>query len=134
MKTKAIICDLDGTLIANPNWDGDFVTFYEILDQGYMLNWCYYILKGLVLQGIEIIFLTARDEKCRDFTISQLKEWLDFPFKLYMRRRGDLTIDHEMKEKFLKEILEKYDVLFSIDDNFANCTMFKKYVPTLFVT
>ena len=131
MKTKAIICDLDGTLVCNPNWNGDFEQFYTILEEGYPIEWCKTLLESLAKNNIKIIFLTARDEKCREQTINQLNSWFDFDYELYMRKNKDTTIDYLMKEEFLKEILERYDVLFTIDDNPINCVMFKDYIPTL---
>ena len=57
--------------------------------------------------------------------------WFDKPYELYMRGKNDLRIDHEVKEDYLKEIMEKYQVLCCFDDNPENCKMFSKYIPTL---
>lgn len=130
---NAIICDLDGTLVCNPSWDGDLESFYKNIFEGFTVGWCQAMLEGLANLGIRIIFITARDEKCRRQTEQQLNSWFDFKYDLYMRKHGDLRIDHEIKEEYLSEIMQKYHILCCIDDNLGNCEMFSKSIPTLHV-
>lgn len=131
MKNKAIICDLDGTLITNDCWNGEYETFYDHIKEGRPTRWCSTLLKCLSWQNIKIIFITARDQKCNSITRFQLDSWFDFPYELYMRKDGDLREDYIIKEEYLKEILNRFDILFCIDDNMKNCEMFKEYIPTL---
>ena len=128
---KAIICDLDGTLITNPEWDGDLDKFYLNILDGFPNEWCVLLLKGFAKLGIKIIFITARNEKSRSQTVFQLNSWFDFNYELYMRGREDLREDYIIKEEYVKELLEKYDIILSIDDNPDNCIMFQNYFPTL---
>jgi len=128
MKSKAIIFDLDGTLVCNPSWDGDLESFYKNIFEGFTVEWCQTLIECL---QVRIIFITARSERCRRQTEQQLNMWFDKPYELYMRGKNDLRIDHEVKEDYLKEIMEKYQVLCCFDDNPENCKMFSKYIPTL---
>ena len=130
MKKKAIICDLDGTLVQNPEWDGNFETFYANILAGFPVEWCELLLNSLA-DKVKIIFLTARDDKCKLQTEFQLNSWFDFPYLLYMRKKGDLREDYIIKQEYLEKLLEEYDILFCIDDNPKNCEMFSHYIPTL---
>lgn len=129
----AIICDLDGVLVCNPDWDGDLETFYNNIFTGFAVEWCVKLLECLAYQKIKIIFLTARDEKCKAHTRHQLESWFDFPFELYMRKSGDVRDDYIVKEDYVKELSELYNILFCMDDNLENCNMFKNYCPTMYV-
>lgn len=122
---NAVICDLDGTLIENPDWDGDLEKFYRNILDGFPIEWCEFLVNILAEKKIKILFITARDEKCRSMTIAQLNRWFDFPYELYMRKNGDLRPDFEVKRDYTIELKEKYNILFAIDDNVNNCIMFR---------
>lgn len=130
---RAVICDLDGTLVCNPDWNGDLEQFYANLNQGFPYEWCEVLLNSLSKSGIKIIFITARNEKCKNITKRQLNSWFDFSYLLYMRGRDDLREDYVIKEEYLLELKSKYDILFCLDDNPDNCRMFRRYIPTLMV-
>lgn len=130
-KHRAIIVDIDGVILQCPYWQ-DMEDFYKNLDQCVAVDWAVYLVNYIQQQGIKIIFLTARDEKCKIQTNIQLRQLFDFKYDLYMRKRGDLRIDWEIKQDYLKEIQEKYNVLFSIDDNASNCEMYRRNnIPSL---
>lgn len=130
MKKKAIICDLDGTLIQNPDWNGDYETFYQNITKGFPVEWCELLLNSLA-DKVKIIFLTARDDKCKSITEHQLNSWFDFSYILLMRITGDTREDYIIKQEHLSSLMEEYDILFCIDDNPKNCEMFSQYIPTL---
>lgn len=132
-KHKAILCDLDETLIHNKDWQGSLDLFYSQILDGVLIDWCYELLSAMSKQGYKIVFLTARNEQCRPLTTLQLRNMLDFPFELYMREENDFREDWEIKQDHLLTILDKYDILFSLDDNFSNCDMLRKHCPTLHV-
>lgn len=127
MKDKAIICDLDGTLVANNKWDGTFETFYDTITECYPVDWCLNLLQGLHKQKVKIIFMTARGEHCKNITKIHLNSWLDFPYELYMRKQDDIREDHIVKRDYTEELLKKYDILLALDDNIKNCQMFRSY-------
>lgn len=129
---KAIICDLDGTLVNNPNWNGELATFYDHILEGQTIGWCYELIK-ILAKHYKIIFLTARNEKCRDKTEIQLDNLFSFDYELYMRKPDDTRFDFLIKEEFVKMLQQKYEILFCLDDNMRNCIMFKKYIPALLI-
>ena len=130
---SAIICDIDGVLIENPLWDGNLETFYANILDGIGNEWCIKLLESLVLNGVKIVFLTARSERYRGHTKTQLDLWFGYPYELYMRGAEDEREDYLIKQDFVDYLKNKYDILFCIDDNPKNCEMFAKTFPTLFV-
>lgn len=128
----AIICDLDGTLINNPNWNGNLEEFYEHILEGEPIEWCYKLIKCLAKE-YKIIFITARDEKCRNKTEVQLDTLFPFEYMLYMRKPKDKRADYIIKEEYMQILKNKYNILFCIDDNMRNCIMFRNYIPSLLV-
>jgi hypothetical protein len=120
-------------LVCNPDWNGDLEQFYANLNQGFPYEWCEVLLNSLSKSGIKIIYITARNEKCKNITKRQLNSWFDFSYLLYMRGRDDLREDYVIKEEYLLELKSKYDILFCLDDNPDNCRMFRRYIPTLMV-
>ena len=74
-------------------------------------------------------FLTARSEKIRYNTRTRLnKEFKNvLDYCLLMRAKDDLDPAHIVKEKHLKTILERYEVILAIDDEQPNLDMFNRY-------
>ena len=130
-KKKAIICDLDETLIYNPIFYEDFEVFRKHVLDGIPNEWCVTMVNGFHKMGVEIIFLTARSEVCRLATEIQLDKIFSFDYILCMRDEYDLSSTVEMKEAHLKRLMRKYDILLCIDDDYENCEMFSQYIPTL---
>lgn len=128
---KAVVCDLDGTFFHNEQWDGSMETFYKTLDTCYPVEWCQMVLQGLAMQGVHVLFVTARDEMCKHLTTLQLRKYCDFSWDLYMRSDGDLRDDYEVKLDILENLSKQYELLCCIDDNPSNCAFLKKFVPTL---
>ncbi len=142
-KPKAIICDIDGCVldtsaiykeIERLNLEGQrkwmfFETFandskMSVFNQT-LGNW----LVSQYIKGINIIFLTARSEKIRYNTRTRLnKEFKNvLDYCLLMRAKDDLDPAHIVKEKHLKTILERYEVILAIDDEQPNLDMFNRY-------
>lgn len=134
MCNKAIVCDLDNTLIMTAqllgepnNWqyfrdncDREDVTVNESVKNLI----CFY-----AIFGYEIIFLTARDECIAKKTNKHLLRIfnMDYPFwELYMRDEGDLREAHEMKKSKLIDLIDDYDIELFIDDEEQNCLMAKE--------
>ena len=124
-KRNSIICDIDGVILEMPRWY-DLEEFYKNLELCTPIDWAVHLVKGLYQQGIKIVFVTARDSKCRYYTLYQLKQLFDFPIELYMRGRGDLRPDPEVKREYMVDLIEKYNILFCIDDNHDNCEMYRE--------
>lgn len=126
MKTRVAIFDIDGVVLTCPYWE-DIEEFYQNVHSCTPVDWAVYLVNALHKQGIKIIFITARNVKVKGTTFMQLRDCFDFNFKLYMRGRYDLRIDHEMKEEYLNEIEKEYDVVLAVDDNEENCNMYRRH-------
>ena len=124
-KTNAIICDIDGVVLEMPYWH-DLEDFYQNLDRCTPVDWAVKLVNGLHKQGIVILFVTARNQKCYYYTKYQLEQCFDFPIHLYMRGIMDLRDDPDMKRDYVLELKEKYNILFCIDDNPRNCEMYRE--------
>lgn len=130
---NSIICDIDGVILETPRWY-EMDDFYQNLDQCVPNDWAVSLINGLHNQHIKIIFLTARDEKCRSYTKYQLEQLFDFNIHLYMRTRGDEREDYIVKAEHVERLLKKENILFAIDDNYQNCLMFNQYkIPAFHV-
>lgn len=145
MREKAVICDIDGVILDSSQ------VFKEIEEQGLTgdAKWEYFdrhanglhvypekrmieIIHNFYEKGYKIIFLTARSARIRGKTTSRLFVEFDFfdcpleEFDMYMRPEGDYSPSAEVKEKYLKLIKEKYDILCAFDDDDSNCAMFER--------
>lgn len=69
-----------------------------------------------------LIFVSGRDECCRDETEKWLDDKLDYSYTLFMRPKDDFRKDIIIKrEIYENEILNKYNVDFVLDDR--NCVV-----------
>jgi len=120
----AIICDLDGTLAIHQNrspfeydkCETDLVneTVRQLL---YRYDTGYYDEHG---QDITLIFLSGREDSCRDKTLKWLDKealFIEDSDLLLMRKTGDHRKDCIIKKEiFDREIRDKYYIDFVLDD------------------
>lgn len=126
-RPKAVIVDIDGTLALNTtgrgwfDWDkvGDDTPFEAVV--------------GLVRQlmqdpDITVIFMSGRDEVCRDITTEWIRTHLGvYPEHLHMRLAGDTRPDTVAKlELFNLHVRDDYNVSFVLDDRPSVCRMWRK--------
>lgn len=125
MKNKAIICDLDGTLIDCSHRrhfvEGEKKDWKSFLDpenikKDTIHKWCHELIIAMKDQGYKILFVTGRSESTREVTNNSIP----FPFfqaDLFMRKDLDYRQDSVIKKEIYHEHIEpNYDVLFCIDD------------------
>ena len=125
-KPQAIIVDLDGTLsIMGPRSPYDYDKVYmDKID--FRLS---ELLKEVLNETkFDIIFLTGRDEICREQTVDWLERnfkeqfWLNrgvrqYNWHLHMRNEGDRRPDFEVKREIYKERIEPWrDVVAVFED------------------
>ena len=98
---NCIICDLDGTLALNSG--RDWYDYDKVINDN--VDWrISHLLKELYTSNY-IIFVTGRDEECREITSKWIKEVAGIDdFLLYMRPHNDKRPDQVVK----KELYEKY--------------------------
>lgn len=127
---KYIVCDIDGT-VANlqhrlhyiknedgtdkdvKDWDGFFSKVYDDSPIDSTID----MLHKYKEEGYEIIFVSARPEKCRQATIEWLMNYVDVdPVTLIMRGDGDKREDSDVKRDIHKKYLANLYIKCIIDD------------------
>ena len=140
MKRKAIVCDIDSTILDSRfiireihelglKGDEKWAYFYENCnsDRVEVISEMKTLLFSFWINDVTIIFSTARNKKCYDETVKKFsKEGIYFD-KLLMRKDGDLRPANEIKREHI-EIVKRmdYDVIAFIDDDLQNCEMAKE--------
>lgn len=126
-KRKAVIIDIDGTIAqldqrlnhlqSTPkNWN----LFYADMKNDKLHVWCFNLVQAMMDRGFEIIFCTGRPEEYRQMTKDWLKKnckWQPYTYELFMRKDKDYRPDTiTKKELYDKNIKDKYDILFVVED------------------
>lgn len=135
---KCIIVDLDGTFFNNDDWvrdnypPNDTAEEWDKFTKGYRNEEAVDenirdIVVGRFLCGEYIFFVTGREDthNSREKTNNAIREHINHPFKLLMRKSGDLRQNHEVKKDWLDYIRSKnFHVVLAIDDDIGNVRMF----------
>lgn len=109
-----IICDIDGTIAINDGHRSSYDWKNVIFDKP---NWKIRDILTVLRFNYKIIYLSGRDEICREDTEKWLMNHLFPDGVVYMRSRGDNRKDYIVKEElFFKYINGKYNVAFVLDD------------------
>lgn len=114
---KAIICDIDGTLaLLGDRNPFDPTVGKDILN--YPIANILKVYNNQTVFNVDLILLTGREEKHRDFTTLWLKENDINHYKsLYMRKTGDFRKDFVIKKEiYEKYIKPNYNVTFVLED------------------
>lgn len=117
-KPKAILVDIDGT-IAERFGRGPFE--WLKVDQDKPRPFVIDLIKTYrVARGTQLIFLSGRDEVCRNETTTWIYDHCDMYHEdiiLHMRPEGDMRKDMIVKEEiFWREIADNYNVIAVFDD------------------
>ena len=122
-KTKAIVCDLDGTLSIFEYMSGlKLRSAYDAsnADEDIICKPVAEALKGFCSLGYEIIFVSGREERFREPTekfLRNVSEKFEFKWsKLFMRPEGDFRKDCIIKEEIYEREFKDYNVLAVFDD------------------
>lgn len=126
---KAIIVDIDGTVadmdgVRGPfEWDKVHLDKprQHVIDIVTNVEWS---------QNAFVIFLSGRDESCREATYEWLLKYTNFPYKgcfdLIMRSAGNMEKDTIIKKRMYKDHIEgKYNIQYVIDDRPTVCRMWR---------
>lgn len=150
---KAIIVDLDSTLVNNDHRHHYIADFYS--DDGTdnhvpeskkerwakfnaeipndtLNEWCAEIMKMLDKKFF-ILIITGRGEDVRKATQKWLVKHLVYFDEMFMRDRRDFRASMVYKREVLEDnVLLKYDILFALDDDLTVCNMYYELgIPTL---
>ena len=118
MTTRAIICDLDGTLAINDHGR----SFFDATDcdkDAINIPVCT-VVRWASATGCQVIFLSGREDKYREPTIKFLDK-CGFDkniYQLVMRKTDDNRKDSVIKWELYESYIEpmNYDILFILDD------------------
>lgn len=142
IRTKHIIFDIDGVLADCSHRlkyiqgeKKDYDKFYseeellkdQVVDQNHVI---FTILEEI---GESIIFVTGRNEICREATRKWLEEkaW-SRPYRLLMRPENDWRPAHEVKEGLIKEYIGFENINFAFDDDDKINEMYAKHGVTCY--
>lgn len=130
MGPQAAIVDIDGTLaIRNGRSPFDYSSVLSDIPNMPVVT----TVLALQSQGIQIIAVSGREDKCRLATAEWLQRHLGFSPVLYMRRSGDYRPDFVVKEEiYRQEIVPQFDVLLVLDDRTQTVDMWRKLGLTTF--
>lgn len=113
---SAVICDLDGTLAIH---NGRNPFEYDKCDTDLVNKVIRTILWCTTGTTHHLIFMSGREDSCREKTIKWLEETVQISrsYDLYMRKTGDNRKDCKIKKELFDEhIKDKYYVDFILDD------------------
>lgn len=109
----AIIVDLDGTLCIH---NGRSPFDYDKCDTDKVNPAVLATIKAME-KSVQIIYMSGRDDSCRDKTEAWLLDNIGVSYPLYMRKTGDSRKDWIVKgELFDANIRGKHNILFCLDD------------------
>jgi predicted kinase len=120
---KAIICDVDGTLVKVGDRSPYDASISDLTDtpKDYVVE----TLKFYNEKGYKILFCSGRMEKDRAPTERMIEKCLPgIKYLLFMRTTDDVRKDAIIKEELFNAcIKDKYNVFFVMDDRLAVCRM-----------
>jgi FMN phosphatase YigB (HAD superfamily) len=131
MKPKAVLVDIDGTLVSvTPNWspERDDQWVQETLNAN-GLDGGIAMLQAFKLMGYELVFLTARGQSCKKNTWKKLRELeIDHLVDSIWHRpnKWNGISSRKYKEHMIKMLLNKYDLQWAMEDEEANQEMMKE--------
>jgi len=129
---RAIIVDLDGTMASHYNEVGEQMRGhyeYSKVSDDLPIPEIIEVVAALKDAGNSIIFVSGREDSCREATIEWLARFGFEPgsYLLLMRKTGDHRKDFIIKyEIFREHIAEHYDILVCIDDRSQVVAMWRK--------
>lgn len=142
MKAKAVLVDIDGTLVSLTRFD------YDVFDGSpedirvYLDNWdvqtmtakafdhAVEMLKRFKQEGYALVFLTARGQGCRKYTWRKLREIgiADMVDAMWHRpRRWEGISSSVYKKAFMPRLMAKWDFHYAMDDEGKNLEMMEEF-------
>jgi FMN phosphatase YigB (HAD superfamily) len=131
MKKKAVLVDIDGTLVnITPNWsaDRDAEWIEETMNAvGY--KFAVAMVKKYKEMGYEIVIVTARGRSCKENTVKKLKEIGVYEFVDVMMHRTkayENTRSAVWKKAAIRMLKQRYDFVFAMEDEEGNMEVMRK--------
>lgn len=128
---KAVIVDIDDTLFVEvPNWSLETdLEWVEGCKYAVPLEVGIGLTKLFKASGFALVFLSARGQTCLEVTWSRFQEvGLDTMVDEMIHRPVGMEAIAPVvyKKSMMEEIVQRYDVIFAIDDSDRNIAMFKE--------
>lgn len=123
-----VICDIDGTVANMEDIRGPFE--WHAVDRDTPHRDVIELVR-LLMQQYQVVFMSGRDEVCREKTENWLRAYVvgDSDFSLYMRKEGDQRRDSIVKyELFMKHIhtdMPFSTVKYVLDDRHQVCRLWR---------
>lgn len=125
MKPRAVIVDVDGTLVdvssirhyvMRERDKKDFQAFHAAAKFCPPIETTLALVKQARQAGLAVLVVTARRRKWEHETRGWLNEWTEFE-ELHMRDDGDHRKDFDIKRDILASLRERFEIVLAIDDN-----------------
>ena len=145
MKTKAILCDVDGVLLDTSRiikeiherklkGDDKWAFFHKYAnhpDYAIKNEDMFNLINFFLENDFEVFLLTARQEKIsRDTCMYLLLDDISLKprnnLRIIMRPNDNKLLASEFKEIELKKLQKDYDIRLAVDDDLQNCKMFER--------
>lgn len=127
---KAIVCDIDGTLA---RMVGRSPFAYHRVGEDTLIENVAAVVKRLA-EDHQIVFMTGREDSCRELTTDWLEGHGFVVDEMYMRSEGDTeTPDQQLKlDLFNDNVRHRFNVVGVFDDRRKVCKMWEEIGLTLF--
>lgn len=132
MKEKAVLVDIDGTLVSiTPNWSAerDLEWVEDTLNAvGY--KFAVELVKKYKKMGYKIVIVTARGQSCKENTVKKLKEIGVYEFvDVMMHRTGkyENTRSAVWKRAAIRMLKQKYNFVFALEDEDGNMKVMRRH-------
>lgn len=115
----AVLVDLDGTLADNTH--RHFTEYHLCYDDAPIQP--VIDLVELLATRYTLVFMSGREDTCRDLTLEWLAKHLPFLTgtpELFMRAAGDYRPDNEVKtELYTEHVAPRFDIRYAVDDRLS---------------
>lgn len=132
MKEKAVLVDIDGTLVSvTPNWSAerDLEWVEETMNAvGY--KFAVELVKKYKKMGYKIVIVTARGQSCKENTVKKLKEIGVYEFVDVMMHRTskyENTRSAVWKRAAIKMLKQRYDFVYALEDEDGNMKVMRRH-------
>jgi len=132
MKEKAVLVDIDGTLVSvTENWSAerDLEWVEETMNAvGY--KFAVELVKKYKKMGYKIVIVTARGQSCKENTVKKLKEIGVYEFvdvMMHRTRKYENTRSAVWKDAAIKMLKQRYDFVFSLEDEEGNQKVMRRH-------
>lgn len=88
------------------------------------------LLSALHASGYRIVFITSRNESCKEQTLHWIVQNVKMhPVELFMRAEYDRRPSQAVKKDVISHLLDRKRIAFAIDDDLSTIAMYKEQCP-----